>query len=321
MPPIIDAHTHLISAGHWPSRYYDQIAFNWAYAPRPTRDPADVRPRIEGGLIDPDGERMVADMATAGVDIAAVLPIDWGPTFDEPGIEGRVSIEGVHEAIAAVCSRHSEKLIPFAAVDPRRGNALALLSDAHERLGMRGLKMYPSMGWYPYDPCALPLYDYCQSQELPILFHTGPGGFPLTSPRFADVKFLREVQSQFPRLKIWVGHAGGRGGWDDAISVLATGANSYLELSTCVWDDTTDEALDDFSVRLAKACNQLGSHRIIFGSDHVSGKKVRGGEFLNNIVVAFMDLRARARQMGQELSESEMDAIMGGNVAEQLKLP
>jgi predicted TIM-barrel fold metal-dependent hydrolase len=320
MGRIVDAHTHLIGAGHWPSRYYDQIAFNWAHAPRPRRDPADVRPRIEGGLIDPDGKRMVADMENAEVDIAAVLPIDWGPTFDEPEIEGRVGIEAVHEAIASVCAAHPSKLVPFAAIDPRRDNALPLLADAYERLGMRGLKMYPSMGWYPYDACAFPLYDYCQAKSLPILFHTGPGGFPLTSPRFADVKFLREVQSQFPRLMIWVGHAGGRGGWDDAISVLATGANSYLELSTCVWDDIPDEALDDFAARLGKACKQFGAHRFIFGSDHVSGQKVRGGEFLNDIVVGFVELRARARQMGQELTESDMEAIMGGNVAEQLKL-
>lgn len=318
MSLIIDTHTHVIGEGHWPSRYFDQIAYNWGNSPRPRKDPADVRPRIEGGLTDQLGDQVVADMNGANIDISLVLPIDWGPTFDEPEISERVDTTGVQEAIAAMVERHPKRLIAFAATDPRRKNGLELLVDAHKRLGARGLKLYPPNGFYPYDPAAFPIYEYCQSNGLPILFHTGPGGFPLTAPRYADVMYLRDVQSAFPQLLIWIGHAGGRGRWDDALSVLGTGPNSYLEVSTCVWDDTTEEAMDDFTLRLANARDRFGAHRIIFGSDHVSGKRVRGREFLPTIMEFWKVLPARSKRLGNPITDADLEAIMGANAAEQL---
>jgi len=319
MTRIVDTHTHVLGPGHWPSRYFDQIAYNWAYAPRPTRDPADVREKIEPGLLDPEGDQMVADMDAAGVDVSLVLPIDWGPDYDEPELN-QPSPQEVHRQVAAMSERHPGRLLMFAAVDPRRPEAVDILSEAHKNFGACGLKLYPPNGFYPYDPVCFPVYDYCEQNNLPILFHTGRGGLPTTAPRFADVAFLRDVQARFLRMPIWIGHAGGKSGWDDALTVLSTGASSYLELSAGIWDDTPEEDIDRLAVLVAKAAKRFGAHRLLFGSDHVSGRRVRGREFLPHVVKAFLQLPERAKKQGETISEGDMDLIMGANAAEQIGL-
>jgi predicted TIM-barrel fold metal-dependent hydrolase len=132
--------------------------------------------------------------------------------------------------------------------------------------------------------------------------------------------FLRDVQAAFPRLPVWVGHAGGKTGWDDALAVLSTGANSYLELSAWIWDDTSEEDQDDFALRVAKAITRFGGHRVLFGTDHVSGSRVRGREFLPYVVNAFHRLPERAKKQGTVISESDMDLLLGANAAEQLRV-
>ena len=62
---IIDAHVHILDEGFWPAQWFDWVAYSWARSKPPYRDPAVIRPRIESGLTDPDGSRMVADMDAA----------------------------------------------------------------------------------------------------------------------------------------------------------------------------------------------------------------------------------------------------------------
>lgn len=73
--------------------------------------------------------------AMADVDRAFVY------AFDAPDI----GLVVPNEYVADYVRQHSEKLIGFASVDPKRPNAPYILEDAVKRLGMRGLRLRRSI--------------------------------------------------------------------------------------------------------------------------------------------------------------------------------
>jgi predicted TIM-barrel fold metal-dependent hydrolase len=40
----------------------------------------------------------------------------------------------------------------------------------------RGVKLYPPLGYLPTHPALVPLFDYCERYDVPIIVHTSPGG-------------------------------------------------------------------------------------------------------------------------------------------------
>src|ERR1051326_7035241 len=311
---VIDTHTHPYDMGFWPPRWFDNVAYRWAYTPPAKRDPAIIRDKIEKGMADPGGSGMVAHMDAAGIDVSVILPMDWELGL---GQKQPVSIESVHEYYAAMSTRFPGRFVCFAGIDPQRPNAVELFEWAVSRLGMRGLKLYPPTGWYPYDRRAYPLYERCEAWGLPILCHTG-STVALLKPRFANPIFLQDVQADFPRLTLWLGHAGGKLYWDEAVTVVDHGANSYLELSN--WEDIAYADEETFIKQLGKARDKIGAHRLLFGSDHFSGKRFRGSEFLVKWTQWFRDLPDRAEKHGIRFSHEEVDLLLGGNAARCLKL-
>ncbi len=74
---------------------------------------------------------------------------------------------------------YRERLIPFIGVDPRRGSGEEILEFVRchiENFGFGGVKMYPPLGFYPFDPNLDLLYAYAQEKQIPILYHCSQGG-------------------------------------------------------------------------------------------------------------------------------------------------
>jgi predicted TIM-barrel fold metal-dependent hydrolase len=65
-------------------------------------------------------------------------------------------------------------LVGFVGVDPRRPNALALVTWAFDELGATGLKLHPtSKGWTLDDDRVAALIDLAARRKLPVMVHTG----------------------------------------------------------------------------------------------------------------------------------------------------
>lgn len=310
---IIDPHVHILDHGHWPSAWWDHVAKSWADAEE-GRNPEMVRDRIESGLVDPDGSRMIADMDEAGVDVVVNLVIDWGPDYPSPNTPQ----ESVAQAVACA-KRYPDRIIAFAGIDPRREGAAEQLEKWIVEDGVRGLKLYPPCGWWPKDEAAMALYEVCQRHDLPILFHTGDP-LPLLDGEYSRPIHLLPVVQAFPDLKLWLGHAGAHSGWEEALEVAEASNAACLELSVWLWDTSTREDEVDLARRIVEARDRVGIDRIIFGSDHVSGKKERRAGFLKTIVEMFQRLPETAASVGLELSADELDRIMYGNAARDLGL-
>lgn len=68
----------------------------------------------------------------------------------------------------------NSNILPFIHVDPRRPNIMELLKKSVEDYGFKGVKMYPPLGYFPFDERLYPIYEYCQKHKLPIISHCSP---------------------------------------------------------------------------------------------------------------------------------------------------
>jgi uncharacterized protein len=138
-----------------------------------------------------------------------------------------------HEELAGLRDKYPERILLFVAVDPRRPNILEMAKTLVESKGFRGIKIYPPLGYYPFDERLYPVYEYAESNGLPIMTHCSRGGVydrkeitddmlthPITGKRlkklkpkaftdyYTDPSNYEEVLRDFPNLKICLAHFG-----------------------------------------------------------------------------------------------------------------
>lgn len=87
------------------------------------------------------------------------------------------SFENQLQDIKDLRAKYPSIVYPFFAVDPRRPDIVQMAKDAIESKSFFGIKIYAPNGYSPLDPILLPLYDYCQKNDIPITAHYSLGGF------------------------------------------------------------------------------------------------------------------------------------------------
>lgn len=102
-----------------------------------------------------------------------VLPMDMA--YMGAGRVPRNYEEQIKE-LAELKNEYPDNIIPFFHVDPRREGVLEMLKHAVEEQGFMGVKLYPPLGYFPYDVRLDSIYAYCQEKNIPILAHCSPCG-------------------------------------------------------------------------------------------------------------------------------------------------
>lgn len=308
-------HVHVWDEGYQPQKYKLGFATRAANRRFPPRDPAGILPRVMPGASDPRGELLLGDMDRFGVDAVAAMVVDFGFAVGE---QQATPIGEVIENHGRLIKAHPGRFHAFFGMDPRRPGSLERFEQAVREEGFSGLKMYPGCGFYPWDDVCLPFYKLASDLNVPVLFHTAPVGWPLTA-RFAHPMHLGDVQRDFPDLSIIFGHVGGVPWWKDAVTIAAGHWNSYLELSQ--WERRMT-APEDLVRTLGEMRDQVGAHRILFGSDYAAGP-AKSGDKSNwgHWIEFFRELPERGRAIGVAFSEDEVALMLGGNAARLLKLP
>lgn len=312
MGPIIDAHVHLFGRGYLSARWYQSAARRWAASAWPLRNPASID--IEDGLVDDDGSLLLPELEKAQIAAGVAMNVDWGISLGEPP----VSIREMHRRSSELQQRFKGRFFGIAGIDPRRPDALATLEEAILKFGLKGLKLYPPCGFYPYEPFCLALYDKCLELGVPVIFHTALVGFPHV-PRFTHPIHIGDVQARYPSLTIVFAHAGYPVWAHEVMELVAHHPGSCLDISN--WNHHMDRDPEGLVRLLVAMRDAVGAHRMLFASDHLGGRRFSGNRSRVADWVNFVqELPDRAARLGLRVSREEMELIMGENARRVYKL-
>src|SRR5450759_3908894 len=94
--------------------------------------------------------------------IGRTYPVSCAKTHDTGYVRPiDVQIEEQNRMVAEASAKFPDRLVSFFSIDPRREGAVDLFSRAIEDWGMKGLKLHPASGFYPYEEFCYPLYEKC----------------------------------------------------------------------------------------------------------------------------------------------------------------
>ena len=307
---IIDVHCHL--------RWENQPSKEWLEAQVKMgqsvsgSSPESVRERLRENF-DTTGDLIIKDMDEAGVGISVLAVIDYSLLA---GCGEVMSLEKTHKIYAEAASRHPDRLICFAGVDPRREGAVKFLVRTVNEWNMKGLKLMPAVGFYPNDRKCYQIYQKAEELGIPILVHTGFDSIPYYGA-YSQPKYLDEVANDFPDLKIIMAHAGGAF-WPEAASIAGFKTNVYLDLA--MWQmRLLRHPVEEFYRPLRSMIDTAGRSRILLGSDWPGMRLVRRLPHAAWIR-AIKEPPEEVKAAGIEFTEQEINGILGDNAAKVLGL-
>ncbi len=236
----------------------------------------------------PDDTRFVVlpmDMAFMG---AGKVPRDYQDQLDE------------------LCNMANESgsVIPFMHIDPRRKGVFDLFRRYVEEKGVRGVKLYPPLGYFPYDQALYPIYEYCEKHKLPVISHCSPFNLvhfrgsrkevelllaksltPIDTkgkkkkelyPYFAHPSNYETILNDFKKLKICVAHFGSGHYWKEYLENPSADDNWFTIIRRMI--EKYDNFYTDvsftlnnghyFSLLKVLMYNVKLNRKILFGSDY-----------------------------------------------------
>lgn len=217
-------------------------------------------------------EDMIRDMDLAGVDMAVGCSL------------GQMVDNGF---ITETVKAHPTRIIGFGQVNPRMPDAVETIDRVGGELGLKGLKLHPTMHGYHFADHGLldPIFDAADRNGLVVLVNA------LDDPFCAPLS-IEEIARGFPNTPVLIAHMGTVWNVNEAILVARRNPNIYLETSGT-------QLLD---VKLAYRA--LGPDQIVMGTDWP------GSDF---------ELE-RAKMQKAIPSESDRGQVEGGNLARLLGL-
>jgi predicted TIM-barrel fold metal-dependent hydrolase len=215
----------------------------------------------------------------------AVLPMDMA--FMAAGEVPRPYKEQILEL--ADLADIDKTIIPFVHIDPRRAEYIDIFNMAMQR-GFKGLKIYPPLGYFPYDLKLDEIYKYCQENNIPVIAHCTPGNpvhwrgskkdlfkmlepckFPIIGKskaelcaNFTDPRGWEIVMNKFPKLKVCCAHYGSGREWDDILKdLMRRYENFYVDCSFTMYNPEFWPAM-----KVLLRTDEEINGSILFGSDY-----------------------------------------------------
>jgi predicted TIM-barrel fold metal-dependent hydrolase len=296
-----DFHVHCLAADMIPDEVHAARAMA-RRRERPTPEEFEkVIARSRSNSTDEHGKLLREDLEAAGFERALLIGLDWGLMGAATRATGP---EAQLEWADAVVAEH-ETFFRFAfCVDPRRPNAPPLVRRALQYPWVAGIKLYPPTGFSPLDAACDPIYDAVAESGAFVLFHTGRSTYPFELER-GRVEQYSTVQRKHPDMRIVLGHSGFPLWGTHAVTVASGHPFTYVEVSG--WNRFMGEHDTEVSAHLRFAFQELGAHRVLFGSDHLSGPRFSGEH--STVREWRQRFEEEAAAAGVDASESEAAAL------------
>ena len=269
-----------------------------------------------------DLDRRLRDMDAMGVDIQAISP--WlGFLNRDLSTTHRVN-DGITQAV----DLHPDRLVGLAAVPMSSpAEAAAELERAVKELGLRGVEIGSNVGGKNLDAREFaPFYSKVQELDVPVFIHpvevlgmdrlrsyhlANLIGNPTDTAVAAASLIFGGVLKEFPRLKFYLAHGGGscpylRGRWEhgwrvreDVRTAIESPPSEYFKLLYF-------DSLVHSPAALSYLVDSVGAERIMLGTDYPfdmgDHDPIRSIDSLQN------------------LSDGQLEMIIGGNAAALLKI-
>lgn len=192
-------------------------------------------------------------------------------------------------------------VFPFIFAHPDRPNILELVKHFIEEENFAGIKLYPPIGYYPFDSRLNGVFKYAEEKRIPITTHCARGGIyyrgeitdairvhPITGEHFVeynkhlfcqhytDPSNYEYILQKFPNLVLNLAHFGGSSEWLDfinyesgpeptwyekVIALVKKYPNVYTDISYTMYDTSLY-----FQLKKVLADDAVRS-KILFGSD------------------------------------------------------
>jgi predicted TIM-barrel fold metal-dependent hydrolase len=174
--------------------------------------------------------------------------------------------------VIELCRKSKGKLSPILTVEPSAQKVRDAIRAASTNKGyVRGFKILLGyIEFFASDPVYAPLYDYAESEELPVMFHTGDTSKSTGSLTHAHPLTLDPLANERGELKIVACHFGNP--WImDVAELIYKHPNVYADISglSVGGSKYSSMYLDWLSTRLSEAIHFAGgTDKVIFGTDY-----------------------------------------------------
>ncbi len=188
--------------------------------------------------------------------------------FPVDGMHARGDKPVSNVEVAELAHENGDIMIPFASVDPARGQAaIDEARDMIRNYDVRGFKFHPQyQEFFPNDPAVYPLYEVIADAGLPALFHTGHSGMGTGMRggggirlKYGNPMDVDDVAVDFPDMPIILAHPS----WpwqDEALSMCLHKPQVYIDLS--------GYSPKYFPPQLVRFANTQLKHKVLFGTDY-----------------------------------------------------
>ena len=214
---MIDFHTHPLLVQEMIDRHPELAAI--------ARDVYYIRNRAQ------PLETFCLELDISGLERAVILPMDARRT--------RGCWIYSNDQIAELCAL-CDRFIGFGSVDPLDPAAPDEVERAVKGLGLRGLKLAPSLqGFYPDDRRAYPVYERAAALGVPVLFHAGMSWEPGSQAKYGQPIRFEDMAHDFPGLNMVLAHLA----WPWVVEAAALALkypNVYLDTSALYFDNPHD---------------------------------------------------------------------------------
>ena len=163
-------------------------------------------------------------------------------------------VRGINDFLISVVNSDSDKFTAFGPIHIGIDNIPEEI-DYMRSNGITGVKLHNDFqGFAVDDPRLDVLYEKCQAEKIPIMFHAGDKRYHFTNP-----KQFRNVGKNFPDLIGIAAHFGGYSEWVDV-------DDDYCKDSP-FWFDTSSSLFLLSSEEVNRIIDSRGSDKIMFGTD------------------------------------------------------
>lgn len=134
----------------------------------------------------------------------------------------KISFEKQLADLIDIQNQYPDQCLPFICLDPRREtrDGEDLLEFFKKYPSMRGVKLYPSMGFLPTDSALDKIYEHCEKNNIPIMTHCTRGGIKSKdlpyniATEYADPDHWIPILRKYPNLTVCLAHFGGYTDWE-----------------------------------------------------------------------------------------------------------